>query len=160
LPISVVLAGDSIYECFYADYWQQKAFLHSHSYTGNPLGCSAALATLDIFRDDNVIERNTVLAQAMRTATAHLADHPHVGEVRQTGMIVAIEMCQDKSGRTPYPWEERRGLRVYQHGLEKGVLLRPLGNVIYLMPPYVITTEEINFAARIAAEGIDLATRG
>jgi adenosylmethionine-8-amino-7-oxononanoate aminotransferase len=160
LPVSVVLAGDSIYECFYADYWQQKAFLHSHSYTGNPLGCSAALATLDIFRDDNVIERNTVLAQAMRTATAHLADHPHVGEVRQTGMIVAIEMCQDKSGRTPYPWEERRGLRVYQHGLEKGVLLRPLGNVIYLMPPYVITTEEINFAARIAAEGIDLATRG
>jgi len=158
LPLSVVLTGSPIYDCFYHDYQQQKAFLHSHSYTGNPLGCSAALATLDIFRDDNVIEKNRLLAAAMRAATSRLADHPHVGEVRQTGMIVAIEMCKDKHSRTPYPWEERRGLRVYQHGLERGVLLRPLGNVVYLMPPYVISPDEINFAVQVAAEGIDLAT--
>jgi adenosylmethionine-8-amino-7-oxononanoate aminotransferase len=158
LPLSVVLTGNSVYDCFYHDYRQQKAFLHSHSYTGNPLGCSAALATLDIFRDDNVIEKNRLLAAAMQTATAHLADHPHVGEVRQTGMIVAVELCKDRSGRTPYPWEERRGLRVYQHALEKGVLLRPLGNVIYMMPPYVISPDEINHAAGVASEGIDLAT--
>jgi len=160
LPLSVVLTSSSIYDCFYHDYRQQKAFLHSHSYTGNPLGCSAALATLDIFRDDNVIEKNTQLAAAMQTATAPLADHPHVGEVRQTGMIVAIEMCKDRPGRTPYPWEERRGLHVYQYALDKGVLLRPLGNVIYMMPPYVISAEEINYAARVASEGIDLATVG
>jgi adenosylmethionine-8-amino-7-oxononanoate aminotransferase len=158
LPLSVVLTGDSIYDCFYHDYRDMKAFLHSHSYTGNPLGCRAALATLDIFRDDNVIENNKPLAAAMRTATAHLAEHPHVSEVRQTGMIVAIEMCKDKHSRTPYPWQERRGLRVYRYGLEKGVLLRPLGNVIYLMPPYVISADEINLAASVAAEGIALAT--
>jgi adenosylmethionine-8-amino-7-oxononanoate aminotransferase len=158
LPLSVVLTGDSIYDCFYHDYRDMKAFLHSHSYTGNPLGCRAALATLDIFRDDNVIENNKPLAEAMRKATAHLAEHPHVSEVRQTGMIVAIEMCKDKHSRTPYPWQERRGLRVYRYGLEKGVLLRPLGNVIYLMPPYVISADEINLAASVAAEGIALAT--
>jgi adenosylmethionine-8-amino-7-oxononanoate aminotransferase len=160
LPLSVVLTGDSIYDCFYHDYRDMKAFLHSHSYTGNPLGCRAALATLDIFRDDNVIENNKPLAAAMRAATAHLAEHPHVSEVRQTGMIVAIEMCKDKHSRTPYPWQERRGLRVYRYGLEKGVLLRPLGNVIYLMPPYVISADEINLAASVAAEGIALATTG
>jgi len=160
LPLSVVLTSSHIYDCFYHDYRLQKAFLHSHSYTGNPLGCSAALATLDIFRDDNVIKKNTQLAAAMQTATAHLADHPHVGEVRQTGMIVAIEMCKDRPSRTPYPWEERRGLHVYQYALDKGVLLRPLGNVIYMMPPYVVSAEEINYAASVASEGIDLATLG
>jgi len=160
LPLSVVLTRDSIYDCFYHDYRDLKAFLHSHSYTGNPLGCRAALATLDIFRDDNVIENNKPLAAAMRAATAHLAEHPHVSEVRQTGMIVAIEMCKDKRSRTPYPWQERRGLRVYRHGLEKGVLLRPLGNVIYMMPPYVISADEIGLAASVASEGIDLATTG
>jgi adenosylmethionine-8-amino-7-oxononanoate aminotransferase len=160
LPLSVVLTGDSIYDCFYHDYRDLKAFLHSHSYTGNPLGCRAALATLDIFRDDNVIQNNKPLAAAMQTATAHLAEHPHVSEVRQTGMIVAVEMCKDKRSRTPYPWQERRGLRVYQYGLEKGVLLRPLGDVIYMMPPYVISADEINLAASVASEGIALATTG
>jgi len=160
LPLSVVLTGDPVYDSFYHDYRHLKAFLHSHSYTGNPLGCRAALATLDIFRDDNVIENNKPLAAAMRTATAHLAEHPHVSEVRQTGMIVAIEMCRDKRSRTPYPWQERRGLRVYQYGLEKGVLLRPLGNVVYMMPPYVISTDEINLAASVASTGITLATTG
>jgi adenosylmethionine-8-amino-7-oxononanoate aminotransferase len=75
-------------------------------------------------------------------------------------MIVAIEMCRDKRSRTPYPWQERRGLRVYQYGLEKGVLLRPLGNVVYMMPPYVISTDEINLAASVASTGITLATTG
>jgi adenosylmethionine-8-amino-7-oxononanoate aminotransferase len=160
LPLSVVLTGDPVYDSFYHDYLHLKAFLHSHSYTGNPLGCRAALATLDIFRDDNVIENNKPLAAAMRAATAHLVEHPHVSEVRQTGMIVAIEMCRDKRSRTPYPWQERRGLRVYQYGLEKGVLLRPLGNVVYMMPPYVISTDEINLAASVASTGITLATAG
>jgi adenosylmethionine-8-amino-7-oxononanoate aminotransferase len=74
-------------------------------------------------------------------------------------MILAIEMAKDKTARTPYPWQERRGLRVYRHGLERGALLRPLGNVVYFMPPYVITPEQIRWLAEVAAEGIDLATR-
>jgi adenosylmethionine-8-amino-7-oxononanoate aminotransferase len=159
LPLSVVLTNNAIYDSFYDDYTRLNAFLHSHSYTGNPVGCRAALATLDIFREDDVVTANRTLAAAMGAAAAGLADHPHVAEVRQTGMILAIEMVQDKASRTPYPWQERRGLQVYQHALERGVLLRPLGNVIYFMPPYVITPEEIELLGTVAAEGIDRATR-
>ncbi|MEZ5542209.1 MAG: adenosylmethionine--8-amino-7-oxononanoate transaminase [Pseudomonadota bacterium] len=159
LPLSVVLTGSSIYECFYDDYSSLSAFLHSHSYTGNPLGCRAALATLELFESGNAIEHNRLLAAAMRTAAAPLEDHPNVGEVRQTGMILAIEMVRDKASREPYPWQERRGLRVYQHALQQGVLLRPLGNVVYFMPPYVITPEEIGLMAEVAGAGIEVATR-
>ncbi len=159
LPLAAVLTTEAVYQAFYDDYERLTAFLHSHSYTGNPLACAAALATLDIFAGEPVIERNRALARAMAEATAPLADHPHVAEVRQTGMILAIEMAKDKAGREPYPWQERRGLRVYRHALERGALLRPLGNVIYFMPPYVITPEEIRWLAGVAAEGIDRATR-
>ena len=159
LPLSVVLTGEQVYAAFYDEYASLRAFLHSHSYTGNPLACRAALATLDIFATDDVIAGNRVLAREMAEAAAPLAEHPHVGEVRQTGMILAIEMVRDKAARTPYPWQERRGLRVYRHALEQGALLRPLGNVVYFMPPYVITPEQIRRLAGIAAAGIDLATR-
>jgi adenosylmethionine-8-amino-7-oxononanoate aminotransferase len=159
LPLSAVLTTERVYEAFYDDYQTLRAFLHSHSYTGNPLGCRAALATLDIFEQDRVIEANRGLAAAMREATLPLRDHPHVGEVRQTGMILAIELTRDKAQRAQYPWQERRGLRVYRHGLTRQALLRPLGNVLYLMPPYVITPEQIRHLAQVLEEGIDLATR-
>ncbi len=158
LPLAAVLTRESVYQAFYDDYQTLRAFLHSHSYTGNPLACRAALATLDIFASDDVIAANRELAQVMAEAAAPLADHPHVGEVRQTGMILAIEMARDKATRAPYPWEERRGLRVYRHALAQGALLRPLGNVVYLMPPYVVTPEQIRWLATVAADGIDLAT--
>ncbi len=159
LPLSVVMTTGDVYEAFYDNYENLRAFLHSHSYTGNALGCSAALATLQIFEDEPVLERNRHLAQYMAQATAHLHDHEHVAEVRQTGMIMAIEMVQDKPSKQPYPWQQRRGLRVYQHGLARGALLRPLGNVVYFMPPYIITEDEIDFMVEVASEGIDLATR-
>jgi adenosylmethionine-8-amino-7-oxononanoate aminotransferase len=159
LPMAAVLTTDTVYQGFYDDYATLRAFLHSHTYTGNPLACAAALATLDIFRDDDVIERNKALATRMASATAHLKDHPHVAEVRQTGMAVAIEMVEDKAAKTPYPWQQRRGMAVYQHALSRGALLRPLGSVVYFLPPYVITPEQIDFLAEVATEGIDLATR-
>jgi adenosylmethionine-8-amino-7-oxononanoate aminotransferase len=159
LPLSVVLTTEQIYQAFYADYETLKAFLHSHSYTGNPLGCTAALATLEIFRSRDVLGRNAGLARYMARAVAELADHPHVGEIRQHGMILAIEMVRDRHSREPFPWQERRGLTVYRHALENGVLLRPLGNVVYFMPPYVIEEAEIDLLARVAIEGIDRASR-
>lgn len=159
LPLAACLTTDAVYQAFYDDYHTLRAFLHSHSYTGNPLACAAALATLDIFAQDDVIEANKPLARRMAEATAHLVDHPHVGEVRQTGMALAIEMSADKARRTPFPWQERRGLAVYQHALSRGALLRPLGNVVYFLPPYVITPEQIDFLAEVASEGIELATR-
>ncbi len=158
LPLSVCLTTDEIYAAFYGDYTAQRAFLHSHSYTGNALACAAALATLDIFRDDDVLNYNQTLAEHMAHAAAPFAGHPHVGEVRQTGMIVAIEMAKNGKTKEPYPWQQRRGRLVYRHALERGVILRPLGNVIYFMPPYVISPEEIEHLASIALESITLAT--
>ncbi len=159
LPLAVTLCTGDIYEAFYTDYLQQRAFLHSHSYTGNPLGCQAALASLDLFDQDKVIEKNRSLSQLMNAGVASLLDHPYVGDIRQRGMILAIEMVKDKGGRIPFPWQERRGLDVYRHGLGKGVVLRPLGNVVYFMPPYVISPEEIHIMTEAAIEGIDLASR-
>ena len=157
LPLSVCLTTDTVYESFYGDYISQKAFLHSHSYTGNALACAAANATLDIFETDNIIEKNRVLASHMTRATNDLRNHPHIAEVRQHGMILAIETVKEKRTRTPWPWEERRGLRVHRHALEQGVLLRPLGGVVYFMPPYVISTEQIDLLTRVTREAIDSA---
>ncbi len=158
LPLSAVLTSNRVYDAFYDDYETLRAFLHSHSFTGNPLCCAVALATLDLFESENTVANNRELAQIMSTEFAHLQDHPHVAEVRQTGMVLAVEMVQDKATRQPYPWQERRGLQVYLHGLENECLLRPLGNVVYLMPPYVITPEQIKHLATVATEGIEIAT--
>jgi adenosylmethionine-8-amino-7-oxononanoate aminotransferase len=147
-----------VYAAFYDEYSQLKAFLHSHSYTGNALACRAALATLDLFEREDTLARNQILAAHMGAAAAPLAEHPQVAEVRQTGMIVAIEMVRDKARREAYPWQERRGLRAYRHALTRGVLLRPLGNVIYFIPPYVISPDEITLMATVAAESIAIAT--
>jgi len=158
LPLSAVLTTDDVYQAFYDEYQNLTAFLHSHSYTGNPLACSVALATLELFEQHDTINANRALARRMQQSTAHLADHPHVAEVRQHGMILAIEMVKNRETREPFDWKERRGLQVYQHALKRGALLRPLGNVVYMMPPYVITEEQIDFLAEVATEGIQLAT--
>jgi adenosylmethionine-8-amino-7-oxononanoate aminotransferase len=134
LPLSAVLTTAGIYEAFYDEYVKLNAFLHSHSYTGNALACAAARATLGIFSSEPVIEHNRRLAACMATAAAPLMDHPHVGDVRQTGMILAIEMVRDKATREPYHFSERRGLAVYRHA------------------------EEIGFLARVARTGIEAAT--
>ena len=159
LPLCAILTHEKIYQAFYDDYATLRGFLHSHSYTGNPLACAAALATLDIFEDDKVIKNNQNLIKKMAETTEHFIDHPHVADVRQTGMILAIEMVKDKQTKTPYNWQERRGLKVYQHALSQQALLRPLGNVVYFMPPYIITEEQIAHLAKVAWEGIELATK-
>jgi adenosylmethionine-8-amino-7-oxononanoate aminotransferase len=159
LPLSAVLTTEPVYQAFYDEYTKLTAFLHSHSYTGNALACSAALASLEIFETDQVLERNRALARHMAESTEQaLGDHPHVAEIRQHGMILAIELVRDRATRAPFDWRERRGLRVYRHGLERGVLLRPVGNVVYFMPPYVISRAEIDLMVTVAREGIDLAT--
>ncbi|WP_457607454.1 adenosylmethionine--8-amino-7-oxononanoate transaminase [Nitratifractor sp.] len=147
LPLSVVLTSDEVYNAFYCDYNEHKAFLHSHSYTGNPIACAAALATLDIFADESVLETNREKSVRIAENLKRFRELPQVGSIRQTGMIAAVEL----QGFVP---EERIGLRVYRYGLEHEVLLRPLGNVIYFMPPYVITEEEIDLMMDVAYEGI------
>jgi adenosylmethionine-8-amino-7-oxononanoate aminotransferase len=158
LPLSVVLTGERVYAAFYDEYTSLRAFLHSHSYTGNPLACAAALASLDIFRDDDVIARNRPLAAHLGRRVGELAGLRHVAEVRQHGMIIAVELARDGDRHRPFAWQERRGLRVYQHGLRHEALLRPIGNVVYFMPPYVISRDEIDRLVATARDGIEAAT--
>ncbi len=137
LPLSVVLTTDEVYRMFYCDYNEFKAFLHSHSYTGNALACAAANATLDIFESEDVIAKNRIKSDYLAQKIAPFASLANVKEVRQQGMIAAIEL----QGYEP---SQRVGLRINQEALRQGVFIRPLGNVIYFMPPYVITFEEID----------------
>jgi len=157
LPLSVVMTTDAVYAAFYDEYVKLNAFLHSHSYTGNPLACAAANATLAIFREQDVLGRNRETARRMAASVEHLRDHRHVAEIRQRGMILAIELVKDRASRTPWPWQERRGLRIYRHALEHGALLRPLGTTVYFMPPYVIEPDEIDRLASVATSGIEIA---
>ena len=158
LPMSAVVTNDQIYQAFYDDYQSLKGFLHSHSYTGNALTCAVALATLELFEDNDTIENNKTLSTFMAEAAQRFHDHPFVSDVRQTGMIVAIEMAQDKVLKTPFPWQQRRGMKVYEYAIRNQALLRPLGNVVYFMPPYVITPDEIELLCDVAWEGISIAT--
>lgn len=158
LPMSAVLASEHTYQAFYAEYTSMRGFLHSHSYTGNALACAAALATLELFEQQDVLAQNRHTARLMREAVEPLEQHPNVGEIRQTGMILAMEMVADREQMAPYHWQERRGMQVYRYALEHGVLLRPIGNVVYFMPPYVINQDEIAQMAQTAIDGIDVAT--
>jgi adenosylmethionine---8-amino-7-oxononanoate aminotransferase len=137
LPLSVVLTTDQLYRAFYDDE-TTRGFLHSHSYTGNPLACRAALATLDIFREDRVIETNRERAAKLTRALAPLAAHPRVKAFRNTGMIWAFEV---ETGDTKF------AQRFHAAALERELLLRPIGNTVYFMPPYVIDDEECELLA-------------
>lgn len=136
LPLSAVLTTDAVYGVFYCDYDPARSFLHSHSYTGNALACAAANATLDLFETANVIENNRHLAHCMAEELERFEGMENVKETRQCGMIAVIEL----QGYEP---SERIGVRIHRFCLEHGVLIRPLGQVVYVMPPYVITPGEI-----------------
>ncbi|MEH6942912.1 adenosylmethionine--8-amino-7-oxononanoate transaminase [Bacillus sp. JJ722] len=156
LPLSVVLTTDCIYNAFYDDYASMKAFLHSHSYTGNTLACRVALEVLQIFEDEDYIEKNKKKSTYMRTlATEIFSSKSYVGEYRQLGMVGAIELVSNKETKESFPSNSRVGYNIYKIALEKGLLLRPLGNVLYFMPPYIITEEEIHWMIMTANEAID-----
>ena len=158
LPMSAVLTTAHVYEAFLDDS-RERAFLHSHSYTGNPLGCAAALASLAIFDSDDVLTRNRGTAARMAALAAPLAAHPNVADVRQTGMVLAIELVADRQTRAPFPAADRRGLRAYRHALERGVVLRPLGDILYWMPPYCVGEEELALLADVTTTAIEEACR-
>jgi len=158
LPLSAVLATQAIYDGFLDDS-RERAFLHSHSYTGNPLACAAALASLEIFKSDAVIARNRETAATMAALAARIGAHRHVAEVRQTGMIVAFELTRDGARQTPFDPARRIGLGAYKIALEHGVVLRPLGDVLYWMPPYCIEHAQLEHLAAVTLRAIAGATR-
>ena len=159
MTLSTILTNDNIYNAFYDEYIKLNAFLHSHSYAANPLACTAANASLDLFEKSNVINNNKILSEYILKSFAEISKHPNVSDVRQHGMITAIELVKNKSKKIPYNWKERRGLRAYEYGLKNNVLIRPLGNVIYFMPPYIIKKKEIDKVINVIHGAIDVATK-
>jgi adenosylmethionine-8-amino-7-oxononanoate aminotransferase len=157
LPLAAVLATQSLYDGFLDDS-RERAFLHSHSYTGNPLACAAALASLAIFDADDVLARNRATAARMAQLAAPLAGLPHVADVRQAGMILAFELTRDGRRSAPFDPALRVGLRAYRAALERGVVLRPLGDTLYWMPPYCIDEEQLQLLAGVTREAIVEAT--
>ena len=135
LPLAATLVKEKIYEAFLGDYGEFKAFFHGHTYTANPLACAAALANLDIFDEDKTLTELQSKIEVMKTRLEAIAKMDHVGDVRQIGFMAGIELVQDKNTKTPYDLTQKQGIRVCQRARKYGVILRPLGNVVVLMPP-------------------------
>lgn len=147
MPMAITITTDEIYNAFYADYSEGKAFMHSHTYSGNPLGCAAALAVQKLLREEPILDRAAVRAGYLHNKLKEaLSDHPKVGEIRHIGLINAIELVSDKKTKTGYDSSLRMGYRIYKKALERGLILRPLGNVLYFNPPLIINEEEIDQA--------------
>ena len=159
MTLSSILTTEEIYKSFYDEYIKLNAFLHSHSYTASPIACTAACASLDLFKKLNTLKNNQKLSNYIQRKMSHLINHPNIAEIRQKGMITAVEMVKDKKRRIPYNWKERRGMKAYLYGLQNNVLIRPLGNVIYFMPPYVITSKEIDKVVDVITGAINEATK-
>ena len=158
LPLAATLATEEIYEGFLGEYAEFKTFFHGHTFTGNPLACAVALANIEVFEEERTLE-------SLQGKIDHLAARlqpfnalPHVGEVRQCGVMVGIELVADRETKKPYPPEKKVGHRVILEARERGVIIRPLGDVIVLMPPLSISTEEIDRLCQAAFDSIRLIT--
>ncbi|MET4562448.1 adenosylmethionine-8-amino-7-oxononanoate aminotransferase [Lysinibacillus parviboronicapiens] len=155
LPLSAVVTSNKVYNAFYDDYGTMKAFLHSHSYTGNTLACRVALEVLTMFEEEQYIDIVQEKGERMdKLARAAFNQLPYVGEYRQVGLVGAIELVANAVTKQALPSEERIGYQIYKRALAKGLLIRPLGNVLYFMPPYIITDEEMTFMIDTAKETI------
>lgn len=158
LPLAATLTTERVFESFLGSYADQKTFFHGHTYSGNPLACAAAVASLHLFRERQVLEGLPAKVAALTRALAPLASHPRVGEVRQRGLMVGIELVRDRASKAEYPYAARAGHQVCREALPLGAILRPLGNVVVLMPPLAMTDGQLAELAGIAATAIERAT--
>jgi adenosylmethionine-8-amino-7-oxononanoate aminotransferase len=143
LPVAATLASPEIFDAFLGDFSELKTFFHGHSYTGNALGCAAGRANLRLFREEKTLEKNETLRDLLAEETARFWKHPHVGDVRQEGLICAIELVRDFATREAFPFAERIGHRVCEAARRHGLLTRPIGDVLVLMPPYCTTPAQL-----------------
>ncbi|AJQ26144.1 adenosylmethionine--8-amino-7-oxononanoate transaminase [Pelosinus fermentans] len=142
LPLAATFMTDEIYNAFLGDYAQQRTFYHGHSYTGNPLCCAAGLANLKIFRDENVLENLQGKIEAARNKLAGFT-LKHVGDIRQRGLMIGIELVENPQEKIPFPWEMAVGAKVCKRAREHGLIIRPIGSVVVFMPPLASTITEI-----------------
>jgi adenosylmethionine-8-amino-7-oxononanoate aminotransferase len=158
LPLAATLTTDEIYNAFLGEPHERRTFFHGHTYTGNPLACAAALASLDRFARNNVLANVAANARRFAERLRPLADHSHVGEVRQKGVMVGIELVQDRESKMPFPAARRMGHRVTLAARRRGVIIRPLGDVVVLMPAPAMPPDQIDTLCEVACDGIDEAT--
>ncbi|MDP6040216.1 MAG: aminotransferase class III-fold pyridoxal phosphate-dependent enzyme, partial [Candidatus Latescibacteria bacterium] len=160
LPVAATLTTDEIYNAFLGEYAEMKTFFHGHTYTGNPLGCAAALATIEKLQTDGTLDKLQSKIATLADLSKRFNKLKHVGNIRQTGFIIAIELVTDRESKTPYPFEERIGHRVCQLARNNGLLMRPLINTLVLMPPFAITETEIEHMLNIVYNAICTITEG
>ncbi|MEW6427990.1 MAG: adenosylmethionine--8-amino-7-oxononanoate transaminase [Thermodesulfobacteriota bacterium] len=144
LPMAATLTSEEIFQAFYGEYRLNRTFYHGHTFTGNPLAAAAALASLDVFAAEGTLEKATAAAAHLAAGMERFRALPWVGDIRCLGMIAAMELVRDRETREPFAFEDRVGWPVYLAGLERGLILRPLGNVVYLWLPLSVTTDEID----------------
>ncbi len=154
LPVSATLASDRIYDAFWADPAEERAFFHGHSYAGNPLGCAVALANLDLMEEEQLVERVARLSPRLAELLAPLARLPHVGEVRQAGFMVGIELVRDRETKEPFDGRLGMGRRACRRARELGLLTRPLGDVVTFLPPLATPEEDLEEMVAILAQAI------
>jgi adenosylmethionine-8-amino-7-oxononanoate aminotransferase len=158
LPLAATLATDEIYEAFLGEPEECKTFYHGHTYTGNPLACAAALASIELFEKTDLLASLQPKIDLLRRGLENFRDLPHVGDIRQRGMMVGIELVVDKDTKEPYAMKEQIGHRVILEARGRGLILRPLGNVIVLMPVLSMSNEELNRVLEITYESIAVVT--
>ncbi|HEY6973036.1 MAG TPA: adenosylmethionine--8-amino-7-oxononanoate transaminase, partial [Nitrospiraceae bacterium] len=158
MPLAATLTTEEIYDVFLGKYEDFKTFFHGHSYTGNPLGCAVALANLTVFRKDRTLTKLRPKITELKRLIRSLANLPHVGEIRQQGFMVGIELVKDRATKEVYPLETRIGHRVTDEARRRGLLIRPLGNVIVLIPPLSTSIRELRQMMGTMAASIRAAT--
>jgi len=158
LPLAATLATDDIYQAFLGEYHEFKTFFHGHTYTGNPLAAAVSLASLEVFEKDRVLENLAPKIELLGERLCEMAAHPHVGDVRQRGFMVGIELVAEKETQEPFPVARRTAHRVILEARQLGAIIRPLGDVLILMPPLSITADELNTLCRITLEAIQRGT--
>jgi adenosylmethionine-8-amino-7-oxononanoate aminotransferase len=151
MPLAATLATERVYEGFLGEHQELKTFFHGHTYTGNPLACAAGLATLDVFESERTLERLERKIALLGMLLEPLERHPAVAQIRRRGFMVGIEL-------RPYPLELRMGHRVTLEARRMGAIVRPLGDVVVLMPPLAISEQELERLVAITADAIHAAT--
>ncbi|HZD60236.1 MAG TPA: adenosylmethionine--8-amino-7-oxononanoate transaminase [Anaerolineae bacterium] len=160
LPLAATLTTDAIYDAFLGEYEESKTFFHGHTYTGNPLGCAVALANIEVIERDNLLEHVQRLSDLMSEELARFRTLEHVGDIRQRGLMVGIELVKDKASKAPYSLEENIGHRVMLKAREQGVIIRPLGSVIVLMPILSMSEAELEGLLSVTYGAIKSVTEG
>ena len=158
MPLAATLTTEKIYEAFLGRYDEWKTFFHGHSYTGNPLGCAVALANLRIFRRTGTLTKLRPKIALFSRLLKPLAVQQHVGDIRQRGFMAGLELVKDRVSREPYPLEARVGHQVALESRRQGLLLRPLGNVLMLVPPLITTSSELRRMVSILHRSIEKVT--